>query len=147
MKSKNEKPFSRRLNIQVCKPPMLPYVLTQASPSSPLFVLVGHCFRGWWKVNLKVYGIINCLNKNLITHVFWYLEKKKKHDIEILSIDRILNEKYFHEKSCRKFALKAIPRSLFNFGKEPKPVIVLNNPNNPNSFKSKIFWKRIIENP
>ena len=36
----------------------------------PLFfsLPVSQCFRGWWKINLKVCGVINCLNKNLITH-------------------------------------------------------------------------------
>ena len=33
--------------------------------SSPLFLLVGHCFRGWSMINLKVYDVINCLKKNL----------------------------------------------------------------------------------
>ena len=37
-------------------------------PSSPLFVPVSHWLRGWWKINLKVYDVSNCLNKNLITH-------------------------------------------------------------------------------
>ena len=55
--------------------------------SSPLFLLVSHCFRGWWKINLKVCDIINCLNKNLITHFVWYLKKEKKYDIETLAID------------------------------------------------------------
>ena len=36
--------------------------------SSPLFLPVSHCFRGLSKKNLKVYDVINCLNKNLITH-------------------------------------------------------------------------------
>ena len=37
--------------------------------SSPLFLPSSrsHCFRGWSKINLKVYDVINCLNKNLIT--------------------------------------------------------------------------------
>ena len=39
------------------------------------FPSVSHCVRGWSKINLKVYDIINCLNKNLITHFVWYLGK------------------------------------------------------------------------
>ena len=58
-------------------------------PSSPLFLLVDHCFRGWLKKNLKVYRVISCLNKNLITHFVWYLEKGKRCDIETLSIDQV----------------------------------------------------------
>ena len=51
-------------------------------PSSPLFLTVGHCFRGWSKVNLKVHNAINCLNKNLITDFVWYHPKEKRYDIE-----------------------------------------------------------------
>ena len=40
-------------------------------PSSPFFVLVSHCFRAWSKINFKVYDVINCLDKNLITHCVW----------------------------------------------------------------------------
>ena len=64
------------------------------------------------KVNLKVYDVINCLNKNLIT-----LDKEIRYEIETLSIDRVLNRKNFMEKSCRKCALKLSPRPLLNFGK------------------------------
>ena len=67
-------------------------------PSSPLFLPVSHCFGGWLKIILKVYDVINCLNKNLITHFVWYLEKEKKYDIETLSIDKVLNKEYFYEK-------------------------------------------------
>ena len=49
--------------------------------SSPLFFPVSHCFRGWFKKNLKVYDVINCLNKNLITHFVWYLAKEIRCDI------------------------------------------------------------------
>ena len=46
--------------------------------SSPLFLPVSHCVGGCLKVSLKVYDVINCLNKNLITHCVWYLGKEKK---------------------------------------------------------------------
>ena len=85
--------------------------------SSPFFLPVRHCFRGCLKINLKVYGIINCLNTNLIAHFVWYLEKEKRYDIKTLTIDRVLNRKHFLEKSCRKCAPKASTRFLFNFGK------------------------------
>ena len=73
--------------------------------SSPLFFPVSHCFRGWSKKNLKVYDIINCLNKNLITFclIFW----KKKSDIETLSIDRELNQEHFYEKIMQKMFIKS----------------------------------------
>ena len=83
-------------------------------PTSDLFS-VGYCdcFRGRSKINLKVYDVINCLNKNLVTHFVLSLEKEKRYDIETLSIDRALNK----EKSCRKYAPKASPKPIFNFGK------------------------------
>ena len=64
-------------------------------PSSLLFTLGSHCFRCWSKINLKVYDVINCLNKNLITYFAWYLEKEKRYEIETLSIDRVLNKEHF----------------------------------------------------
>ena len=50
-----------------------------------------------------LYDVINCLNKNLITHFISYLEKKKRYGIEILSAN------IFMEKSCRKYTPKASP--------------------------------------
>ena len=83
---------------------------------SPLFFPVSHCFRGWPKKNLKIYDVINCLNKNLITHFVWYLEKEITCDIETLSIDREIRN-IFINKSSRKWTSKASPRPLFNFAK------------------------------
>ena len=85
-------------------------------PPYPLFLLVDHCFRGWFKINPKVYDVIHCQNKNLITHFIWYLENRKRYNIETLSIDKVLRN-IFTEKSCRKCASKDSPTSLFNFGK------------------------------
>ena len=42
---------------------------------------------------------------------------EKRYDIETLSIDRLLNNEHFLEKSCRKCAPEASPRPLFDFGK------------------------------
>ena len=69
---------------------------------------------GWSKKNSKVYDVINCPNKNLITHFVSYLEKEIRCDIEILLLDR---ETFYMEKSCRKCAPKARSRPLFNFAK------------------------------
>ena len=84
---------------------------------SSLFFPVNHCFRGWSDKNLNVYDVINSLIKNLITHFVWYLEKKKRYDIETLSIDRVLNKERFYGKIMQKICTK------------------------------KIFWKRIIKKP
>ena len=46
-------------------------------PSFLPFFSTGHCFKGWSEINLKVYDVIHFLNKNLITHNVWYLEKEK----------------------------------------------------------------------
>ena len=85
--------------------------------------------------DLKVYEVINCLNKNLIPHFVWYLEKGKRYDIETVSIDRIWNKKHFCE-SCRKFTSKVSPIPLCSFGKKLKTAIAYKE-----SFKNKIFKK------
>ena len=105
-------------------------------PFSLLFLLVSHCFRGWSKIDLKVYGIVNCLNKNLITYFVWYLGKEKRYDIENLSIDRVLNKKTFLWKNhAENVHQRLVPDPL---------LILVNNPKRPlharNSFKNKIFW-------
>ena len=74
-------------------------------PFSPLFLPVSQCFRGWSKINL-VYDGINCLNKNLVTQfclIFW---EGKRHDIETLSIDRLLNKEHFHGNIMQKIIIK-----------------------------------------
>ena len=43
--------------------------------------------RRWSKINLKVYGVINFLKKNLFCLTSW--KNKKWHDIGTLSIDRV----------------------------------------------------------
>ena len=52
--------------------------------------------------NFKIYNVIDCVNKNLITHFVLYLENEKRLDIETFSIDRVLNKKYFYGKIMRK---------------------------------------------
>ena len=75
--------------------------------SSPLLFPVSHYFRGWSKKNLKVYDVINCLNKNLIKHFVWHLEKETRYDIETFSIDRVLNKEHFHRKIMQKMCIKS----------------------------------------
>ena len=107
----------------------------------PFFFPVSHCFKGWFKKNLKVYYIINCLSKDFITHFVWYHEKEIRCDIETLTIDRVWNKKHFYGKIMQKMCTKHF---------DPF-VILLNNPKQPlhtrNSFKNKIFWKSIIKKP
>ena len=75
--------------------------------SSPLFLPVGHCFRRWSRISLKVYDVINCLNKNLIRDFVWYHLKEKRYDIETLSIDRVLNKEHFSWKIIHKMCTKS----------------------------------------
>ena len=105
-------------------------------PSSPLFLSVGHYFRGWLKINLKVDDTINCLKRNLITHFVWYLEKEKRYDIETLSIDRILNKEHF----CLKNYVENAHQMLVAW-----PFFSKQRLNARNCFKNKIFWKKIIK--
>ena len=74
--------------------------------SSPLFLPVSHCFTDWSKKKLKVYDVINGLNKNLITHLVWYLEKEVSCDFETLSIDRVLNKENFYKTIIQKMCTK-----------------------------------------
>ena len=62
--SKTEKCFLFHLKSSFCPQNILIFVFL----SSPLFLPVSHCIRGCLKINIKVYDVINCLNKNLITH-------------------------------------------------------------------------------
>ena len=75
-------------------------------PSSPLFLPVSLCFRGSSKISLKVSDVINCINKNLIRHFVWYLEKGKSYDIETLPIDRVLNKEIFYWKIMQKMCFR-----------------------------------------
>ena len=72
----------------------------------PFFFPVSHFFRGWFKQSLKVYDVIECLNKNWITHV-WYLEKEMRCHIETLSIDRVLNTEHSYGKIMQKMCTKS----------------------------------------
>ena len=95
--------------------------------SSPLFFSVGHYFREWMKINLKVFAVMNCLNKNLVTHFVWYLEKGKRYGIETLSTERVFNLiwKIWLEKLFRKRAPKGSPRPPFDFGEPLHQQILL----------------------
>ena len=75
--------------------------------SLPLFFPVSHCFRGCLKINLKVYDVINCPNKNLITHFFQYLEKEKRYYIEAMTVDEVLNKEHFHGEIMQKMCTKS----------------------------------------
>ena len=48
----------------------------------PSIFPASHWLRGWFKINLKVYEVSICLNKNLITHFVSYLENEKRYEIE-----------------------------------------------------------------
>ena len=64
-------------------------------------------------VQEQVYDVINCLNKNLITLYAWYLEKKRRCDIETLSIDKVLSAENFHGKTMQKLCTKSYPDAPF----------------------------------
>ena len=74
---------------------------------SPIISPASHCFRDWSKKNIKVYDVINCLNKNLITHFIWYLEKEKRCDIETFPTDRELNKEHLYGKIMQKMSTKS----------------------------------------
>ena len=72
----------------------------------PLFFFLSHCFRGWSKINHKFIDVTNCLNKDLITHFVWHLEKVKRYDIETLSIDGVLNKEHFYWKIMHRMCTR-----------------------------------------
>ena len=90
-------------------------------PSSRLFLPVNHCVRGFLKINLIVYDVTNCLNKNLVTHCAWYLGKEKRYGNETLSTDRVLNNVHFYGKIMQKMRTK---KSTLFFLPNPVPVNV-----------------------
>ena len=71
------------------------------------FPPVSHCFWGWSKISLKVYDVINCPNKNLITHFVWYLEEEKRYDIETFFIEWVLNKEHFYGKAMQEMCTKS----------------------------------------
>ena len=83
----------------------------------------------------------NYLQKNLKTHVVWYIEKRSGSDIENWLTDRVLNNEHVYRKSIRKCPQKLVPDPI---------LILVNSPKQPmyagNTFENKIFWKRIIKN-
>ena len=79
------------------------------------FLPVSHCVRGFLRINLKIYHVINCLNMNVITHFVWYIGKEKRYDIETLSIDRVLNKKHFYGKIMQKMGTKSFSQTPFSF--------------------------------
>ena len=99
-------------------------------PSSPLFLLIKHCFTRWSKINLKVYDVINCLNKNLITYFVWYFKKEKRHHTETLSIDRVLHKTRFY-----------VPQKLVS-----NPFLILLS-NSKKPLHARNSWKKIIKKP
>ena len=56
--------------------------------------------------SFKVYDVIKCPNKNLITHYVSYLEKEKRYHVETLAIDTVLNKEHFHGKIMQKICTK-----------------------------------------
>ena len=92
------------------------YIKIFVFPSSPLFLPVSHCFRAWSKKDLKVYDVINCLNKSLITQ----LDKEKRYGIKTLSIDKVLNKEHLLWKNHAENVHQKVVRDPF--------FILANNP-------------------
>ena len=67
----------------------------------PQFFLDSHSLRWWFRINIKVFHVRNWPNKDLITHFVWYLEKKKRYDI-----DRVLSKGHFYGKIMQKLCTK-----------------------------------------
>ena len=101
-----KKCFLFHLKISFCSQDIQIFVLS----SFPFFSAVSHCLSGQSKKNLKVYDVINCLGKKLITHFVWYLEKEIRCDTETLSTlstDRELSKEHFYGKTVQKMCTKS----------------------------------------
>ena len=70
------------------------------------FLPVGHCCRGWSKINLKVHDAINCLNKNSNKTFCLISWEGKKYDIETLTIDGVSDKEHFYGKIMQKMCSK-----------------------------------------
>ena len=134
-----EKCFLFRIKSSFCSPDIQIFVFS----SSSLFFPVSHCIRVWFKRNPKVYDVIICQNKNLITHFVWYLGKKNK----------VWHWNFVHWLSIKwgTFLWKNHAENLHQKLARDPFLILLNNPKKPlharNSFLNKIFWKRILKEP
>ena len=73
---------------------------------------------------LLLYDVINCLNKNSITHFVSYLEKEEWYDIEILSRNILMEN--IHQKLVPDFYLVLVNNSKQQLHAR-------------NSFKNKVF--------
>ena len=98
-----KKCFLFHLKISFCSQDTQNFVLS----SFPLFFAVSHCLSGQSKKNLKVYDVINCLSKKLITHFVLYLEKELRCDTETLSTDTELSKEHFYGKTVQKMYNKS----------------------------------------
>ena len=63
------------------------------------FFPVSHCFRGWFKKNLK--------SHQWSTYFIWYLDKEKRCDLETLFLDRLLNTERFYGKIKQNVCTKS----------------------------------------
>ena len=125
--SKKLFPFSRYSGFCI-------FIFSSFSPAN-------HCFKGWSKKNLKVYDAIICLSKNLKTHFAWYLEKEIRCDIDTVSIIRVSKnraEKNHAENVYQQLVLD--PFLILQYKLKQLLHAI-------NSFKNKIFWKKIIKKP
>ena len=102
--------------------------------SSAFFCPVGHCFIGWPKINLKVYDVVNCLNKNFRRKKLWHWN--------FVNWQSFKQRTFLWENHAENIHQKLVPGPF---------LILVNNPKQPlharSSFKNKIFWNRIIKKP
>ena len=103
----------------------------------PSLFHLDHYFRGWSKINLKAYDVVDCLNKNLIRFI-WYLEKEKKYDIETLSTDK----DHLYVKTLQKIwtPTKTI-LILVNNSKQPLEILLQIGYFDERILKEKLFPK------
>ena len=88
-------------------------------PTSPQFFPVSHWLRGRFKINLKVYDVSICLNKNLITHLFDISRRKKHMTLRLCQLIEYYVRNIFMEKYAEIMDWKPVQDPF---------LILVNNP-------------------
>ena len=88
-------------------------------PTSPQIFPLSHWLREWFKINLKVYDVSICLNKNLITHLFDISRRKKHMTLRLCQLIEYYVRNIFMEKYAEIMDWKPVQDPF---------LILVNNP-------------------
>ena len=97
-------------------------------------------FLNYWAICLLPLFVSICLNKNLITHFVWYLEKEKIYDIETCElIEYYIVGTFSWERHAEIMHWKPVQDPF---------LILVNNPKQPshtrNCFKNSRYFEKVL---